>query len=59
MLAHISPAIAAVGGVLPPRLRRMSAGNPAQCARHFLRRSILASDTEQLGDLPADRSTAS
>jgi hypothetical protein len=49
MLAHISPAVAAAGGVLPPR----------KCAGHFLRRSILASDTEQLGDLHADRSTAS
>jgi hypothetical protein len=55
MLAHISPA----GGVLPPRLRRIHAGNRAQCAGHFLRRSILASDTERLGDLHADRSTAS
>jgi len=59
MPTHISPAVAAAGGVLPPRLRRISAGNPAQCARHLLRRSILASDTEQLGDLHADRSTAS
>jgi hypothetical protein len=59
MLAHISPAVAAAGGVLPPRLRRMSAGDRAQCAGHFLRRSILASDTERLGDLHADRSTAS
>jgi hypothetical protein len=49
MLAQISPAVAAAGGVLPPR----------KCARHFLRRSILASDTERLGDLHADRSTAS
>jgi hypothetical protein len=59
MLAHISPAVAAAGGVLPPRLRRMSAGNSAQCAGLFLRRSILARDTDQLGDLRADRSTAS
>jgi hypothetical protein len=59
MLAHISPAVAAAGGVLPPRLRRMSAGTLAQCAGLFLRRSILASDTDQLGDLRADRSTAS
>jgi hypothetical protein len=49
MLAHISPAVAAAGGVLPPR----------KCTRHLLRRSILASDTEQLGDLHADCSTAS
>jgi hypothetical protein len=49
MLAHISPAVAAAGGVLPPR----------KCARHFLRRSILAGGTEQLGDLHADRSPAS
>src|SRR5918997_2337228 len=40
MPAHISPAVAAAGGVLPPR----------KCARHFLRRSILASNAEQLGD---------
>src|SRR5215213_3285516 len=40
MPAHISPAVAAGGGVLPPRLRRMSAGNPAQCAGHVHRRSI-------------------
>jgi hypothetical protein len=59
MLAHMSPAVAAAGGVLPPRLRRISAGDPAQCAGHFVRRSILASDAEQLGDLHADRSTAS
>jgi hypothetical protein len=37
----------------------MSAGNPAQCTGHLLRLSILASDTEQLGDLHADRSAAS
>jgi hypothetical protein len=49
MLAHISPAVAAAGGVLPPR----------RCARHLLRRSILAGDTEQLGDLHDDRSAAS
>jgi hypothetical protein len=49
MLAHISPAVVAAGSVLPPR----------KSARLFLRRSILASDTEQLGDLHADRSTAS
>jgi hypothetical protein len=49
MLAHISPAVAAAGGVLPPR----------KCAGHFLRRSLLAIDPEQLGDLHADRSTAS
>jgi hypothetical protein len=59
MLARISPAVAAAGGVLPPRLRRIGAGNPAQCAGHFLRRSILASDAEQLVDLHADRPTAS
>jgi hypothetical protein len=47
MLAPISPAVAAAGGVLPPR----------KSARLFLRRSILANDTEQLGDLYADRST--
>jgi hypothetical protein len=49
MLAHTSPAVAAAGGVLPPR----------RCARHFLRRWILAGDTERLGDLHADRSAAS
>jgi phosphatidylinositol alpha-mannosyltransferase len=49
MLAGTSPAVAAGGGVLPPR----------KCARHFLRRSILALDAEQLGDLPTDRPTAS
>jgi hypothetical protein len=49
MLAHISPAVAAAGGVLPPRKR----------AGHFLRRSILAIGAEQLGELHADRSTAS
>jgi len=37
----------------------MSAGNPALWARHLLRRSILASDTEQLGDLHADRPAVS
>ncbi len=37
MLAHISPAVTAAGGVLP----------------------LLPSDTEQLGDPHADRSTAS
>jgi hypothetical protein len=49
MLAHASPAVAAPGGVLPPR----------KCAGHFLRRSILASGAEQLGGLRTDRSTAS
>jgi hypothetical protein len=49
MLAHISPAVAAPGDVIPPR----------KCAGHVLRRSILASGTEQLGDLDADCSTAS
>jgi len=49
MLACTSPAVAAPGGVLPP----------GKSARLFLRRSILASGTEQLGDLHADRSTAS
>jgi hypothetical protein len=49
MLAHISPAVVAAGVVLPPR----------KCAGHFLRRSILATGTEQLGDLHADRSAAS
>ncbi len=49
MLARTSPAVAAAGGVLPPR----------KSARLFLRRSILAGDAEQLGDLCADRSTAS
>jgi len=58
MPAHTSPAVAAGGGVLPPRLRRISAGTPAQRASQVLRRSILAIDTEQLGDLHADRSTA-
>jgi hypothetical protein len=49
MPAHISPAVAAAGGVLPPR----------KSAGLFLRRSILASDAEQLGDLHADCSAAS
>jgi len=49
MLAHISPAVAAAGGVLPPR----------RCAGHLLRRSLLASDPEQVGDLHADRSAVS
>jgi hypothetical protein len=49
MPSHISPAVAAAGGVLPPR----------KCTGHLLRRSILASDAEQLGDLHADRSAAS
>jgi hypothetical protein len=49
MLAHISPAVAAPGGVLPPR----------KSAGLFRRRSILASGTEQLGDLHADCSPAS
>jgi hypothetical protein len=49
MLAYASPADVATGGVLPPR----------KSARLFLRRSILASGAEQLGDLHADRSTAS
>jgi hypothetical protein len=49
MPAHISPAVAAAGGVLPPR----------KSAELFLRRSILARGTEQLGDLHAGRSTAS
>jgi hypothetical protein len=49
MPPHISPAVAVAGGVLPPR----------RSAGLFLRRSILANDTEQLGDLHADRSTAS
>jgi len=49
MPAHISPAVAAAGGVLPPR----------RSARLFLRRSILAIAAEQLGDPHADRSAAS
>jgi hypothetical protein len=49
MLVRTSPAVAAAAGVLPPR----------KCARHFLRRSILASDAEQLGDLRADHPAAS
>jgi hypothetical protein len=49
MRPHISPAVAASGVVLPPR----------KCARHFLRRSILASDAEQLGELHVAHSTAS
>jgi hypothetical protein len=49
MRAHTSPAVAAVGGVLPPR----------KSAGLFLRRSILANDTEQLGDLHADCPTPS
>jgi hypothetical protein len=49
MLAHTSPAVAIAGGVLPPR----------RSAGLLLRRSILASDTEQLGELRADHSTAS
>jgi hypothetical protein len=49
MPAHTSPAVAAAGGVLPPR----------KSAGLFLRRSILASDAEQLGELHADRPTAS
>jgi hypothetical protein len=49
MQAYISPAVAAAGGVLPPR----------KSAGLFLRRSILATDAEQLGDLHTDRPTAS
>jgi len=49
MPAHISPAVLAAGGVLPRR----------KCAGHLLPQSILADDTEQLGDLHADRSAAS
>jgi hypothetical protein len=48
MPVHISPAVAAAGGVLPPR----------RSAGLFLRRSILAGGTDQLGDLHTDRSTA-
>jgi hypothetical protein len=44
VLVRISPAVAPAGGVLPPR----------KCAGHFLRRSVLAGDAEQLGDLPTD-----
>jgi hypothetical protein len=49
MSPHISPAVAAAGGVLPPR----------RCAGHLLRRSILAGDAEQLGDLQDERPAAS
>jgi hypothetical protein len=49
MLAPISPAVAADGGVLPRR----------KCAGHLLPRSILAGDAEHLGDLHADRSADS
>jgi hypothetical protein len=59
MQARTSPTVAATGGVLPPRLRRIRADDSARCAGHFLRRSILASDAEQLGDLRTDRPAAS
>jgi hypothetical protein len=49
MRTHISPAVATVGGVLPPR----------KCARHFLRRSFLAAGAKQLGELHAAHPAAS